>query len=54
VSDFTIAQRDDLWRCISFTEVAGGRIIRQVEFWSEDSLPPAWRCAWTEPLPEPV
>lgn len=36
----------------SFFELAGERIVRAVEYWSEGEplQPPAWRAPWTEPL----
>ncbi|HXV34586.1 MAG TPA: nuclear transport factor 2 family protein [Gaiellaceae bacterium] len=52
VSEVRVDQGDERFFAVSFFELAGGRIVRAVEYWSsgEPEPPPAWRATWTEPL----
>ena len=53
VTELTVTDGEQSARAIVFSEVAGDRIIRQVEYWPEAYEPPAWRADLVEPI-EPV
>jgi ketosteroid isomerase-like protein len=40
-------------RAVAFSDVAGERIARQVEYWPEAYEPPAWRADFVERI-EPI
>ncbi len=48
VTDVSVSDgiRDD--RAITFSTIRGGRIWKQVEYWTEAFEAPAWRAEWVE------
>ena len=48
VTEFTASDGEVAARAISISEVAGDRIVRQLEYWPEAYEPPAWRKGLTE------
>jgi ketosteroid isomerase-like protein len=52
VSEVRVDQDDKRFFAVSFFELADGKIIRAVEYWSDGEPEPApeWRAQWMEPL----
>jgi ketosteroid isomerase-like protein len=51
-SEVRVDHEGERFYAASFFEVADGRIVSAVEYWSngEADEPPAWRAPWTERL----
>jgi ketosteroid isomerase-like protein len=52
VSEVRVEQDGKRFFAVSFFELAGGQIVRAVEYWSagEPEPAPEWRQRWAEPL----
>jgi ketosteroid isomerase-like protein len=48
VSDVLVSDGVRHDRAITFSTVRAGRIVKQVEYWPERFVAPAWRAAWVE------
>ena len=53
VTELTVSDDETAARAIFISEVAGGRIVRQVEYWPTAYDPPAWRSPRLERI-EPI
>jgi limonene-1,2-epoxide hydrolase len=51
VSEVTVTDGEQTARVIGFSEVEGGRIVRQVEYWPQPYGAPSWRADLVEPGP---